>query len=421
MWEITQELETAGEISNLIKETIKKDKTESDNLKLEIDGVINKIFELEETVSSLEDEINDLENDKEDLEKTFETKNKELITCFETQKNKFQSDVDVLITTKDRLQSEITEIQDTINTVFSKGIYEDEFEYTECDYIVKKPIIHLDVDKALTKIHNIIKDEIILDILYEEEYEKDKSYYYPYGIPHIGGYQQYKHLNFPINIKFENDKEYIIKVYLINSKEKTTNLDYNNQFIKTYFIMYLTNYGRFFKSNNIYFVFKHNGDPINQRFYKIFANSIINIENLQLFNYSFVIRNNSTSNINNNYVPILRKCKINIEEPLNLPKFTYRMPRIFLDVIDAFHTQNNDLMQECCKQYLSITRTKGTDEQIIDNIEFDRIIRDKDLIITEKDKIIENNNKHIEEQNNEIEKMKQEIAKLKSALSVFVS
>ena len=79
------------------------------------------------------------------------------------------------------------------------------------------------------------------------------------------------------------------------------------------------------------------------------------------------------------------------------------------------------IYRECCKKYLSITRTKGTDEQIIDNIEFDRIIRDKDLIITEKDKIIENNNKHIEEQNNEIEKMKQEIAKLKSALSVFVS
>ena len=425
MQKIMNDLETAGEISTMMKDYVKENiKNETDKLKKmkkTIETLEKKNSDLEETVSSLEDEINDLENDKEDLEKTFETKNKELITCFETQKNKFQSDVDVLITTKDSLQSEITEIQDTINTVFSKGIYEDEFEYTECDYIVKKPIIHLDVDKALTKIHNIIKDEIILDILYEEEYEKDKSYYYPYGIPHIGGYQQYKHLNFPINIKFENDEEYIIKVYLINSKEKTTNLDYNNQFIKTYFIMYLTNYGRFFKSNNIYFVFKHNGDPINQRFYKIFANSIINIENLQLFNYSFMIINNSTSNINNDYVPILRKCKINIEEPLNLPKFTCRMPRIFLDVIDAFHTQNNDLMQECCKKYLSITRTKGTDEQIIDNIEFNRIIKDKETIIIEKDNVIETMNKRIEEQNSEIEKMKLEIAKLKSALTVFTS
>ena len=108
--------------------------------------------------------------------------------------------------------------------------------------------------------------------------------------------------------------------------------------------------------------------------------------------------------------------------PLNIaPKLNYRMPRIFLDVIDAFHTQNNDLMQECCKKYLAITRTKGNNEQIIDNIEFDRIIHDKELLIVKKDKIIENNNKHIEEQNNEIEKMKHEIAKLKSALAVFAS
>jgi hypothetical protein len=93
------------------------------------------------------------------------------------------------------------------------------------------------------------------------------------------------------------------------------------------------------------------------------------------------------------------------------------MPRIFLDVIDAFHTQDTDMIQECCKKYLSITRTKGTDEQIINTIEYEKIIKDKDTIIGKKDKIIEDNKKCIVEQNNEIEKLKLEINKLKSALS----
>jgi predicted nucleic acid-binding Zn-ribbon protein len=430
MQKIMNELETAGEISTMMREYVRENiKNETDKLekmKKTIETLEKKNNELEEIVSSLEDEINDLETDKEDLEKTFDTQTNKLKTdkedlekTFDTQTNKLKTEVDVLITTKDSLHAELTEIKDSINGVFRKGIYNDEFEYTECDYIVKEPIIHLNVDKALTKIHNIIKDEIILDISYEEEYEKDKSNYFPYGFTQVSYKQQYKHLNFPINIKFENDEEYIIKVYLINSKEKTTNLNYYNQFIKTYFIMYLTNYGRFFKSNSIYFVFKN--DPKNLRFYKIFANSIINIENLQLFDYSFMIRDNSTIRDNQKYEPILRKCKINIEEPINLPKFTYRMPRIFLDVIDAFHTQNNDLMQECCKKYLSITRTKGTDEQIIDNIEFNRIIKDKETIIIQKDNVIETMNKRIEEQNSEIEKMKLEIAKLKSVLTVFTS
>jgi hypothetical protein len=97
------------------------------------------------------------------------------------------------------------------------------------------------------------------------------------------------------------------------------------------------------------------------------------------------------------------------------------MPRLFLDVIDAFHTQNNDLMQECCKKYLSIARAKGTEKDIIDNIEYDRTIQTKDTIISEKDLMIKTQNEIIEKQKEEIEKMKLEITKLKSALLVFTN
>jgi hypothetical protein len=35
------------------------------------------------------------------------------------------------------------EIKDSINGVFRKGIYKDEFEYEECEDIIKEPVIHL--------------------------------------------------------------------------------------------------------------------------------------------------------------------------------------------------------------------------------------------------------------------------------------
>ena len=135
-----------------------------------------------------------------------------------------------------------------------------------------------------------------------------------------------------------------------------------------------------------------------------------------------MVHNVSYDNYNYCYTKVLyRQPNQNITPPSILPKLTYRMPRIFLDVIDAFHTQNNDMMQECCKTYLSITRTKGTEKEIIDNIEFNKIIKEKDTLITEKDALIKEKDTLIEEKNNEIEKMKLEIAKLKSALLVFTN
>ena len=74
-----------------------------------------------------------------------------------------------------------------------------------------------------------------------------------------------------------------------------------------------------------------------------------------------------------------------------------------------------------CKKYLSIARAKGTEKDIIDNIEYDKTIQNKDTIISEKDKIIETQNEIIEKQKEDIEKMKLEIAKLKSALLVFTN
>jgi hypothetical protein len=137
------------------------------------------------------------------------------------------------------------------------------------------------------------------------------------------------------------------------------------------------------------------------------------------------------------------------------PKLNFLMPRIFIEVIDAFHTQNTELMQDCCKKYLCITR-KLTFEQAYNKIELESVINvkqsiideqnilinkqttfiksleiqleenntyitNKDTIISEKDLMIKTQNEIIEKQKEEIEKMKLEITKLKSALLVFTN
>ena len=381
MQKIMNDLETSGEISSLVKETIKKDTLKLDKLKQSLEGLENEYSELEDSKTELEKSIKDLQD-------KLELKEIEITSKIKSDQDKHDSHLASLENILTEKKIELVDIQNTLDSVFQNG-YENEFNYLECDYIKKEPVIHL-------------KNNFII---------KDIS------------------LNFPILEKLE-DYEYIIKYYYLNintPKKDNSFVNFSSQynFEKCIFVLYITNYGRLIKSNiaNFYIGKLDLGTSMGGHrgyYFDVCLNPIINISGNNLVSYSKSIYVESDqynawgkSTINQNIY--------DSREITQVTKLNYRMPRIFLDVIDAFHTQNNDLMQECCKKYLSITRTKGTDEQIIDNIEFDRIIRDKDLIITEKDKIIENNNKHIEEQNNEIEKMKQEIAKLKSALSVFVS
>ena len=406
MWEIKQELETAGEISNLIKETIKKDKTESDNLKFEIDGVINKIFELEETVSELEESVSKLENNKEQLEKSFETKQIELVTSFDTQTNKLKTDVDVLITTKDSLHSELTEIKDSINGVFRKGIYKDEFEYEECEYIIKEPIIHLDIVKYCP---------LIISTRVKRANEFNVSSYMD-DYSELNSNKEDIKINFPVNIKLM-DNEYIIKTYLINIVDNNNkNFRFNDRW--GYYIIYITNYGRLLKTDIVIFGVDciEGGMLVNNRLNKILLSSVNNLD----YTYTQSIKTHCINGVANIYEMAYGiKTK---ELPINIAqKLTFRMPRIFLDVIDAFHTQNNDLMQDCCKKYLDITRECQYKTDLILSIEQNSIIQKQTEELNKKDKEIEERDIIIKNLQEELEKIKLENAKLKTALSVLTS
>lgn len=181
-------------------------------------------------------------------------------------------------------------------------------------------------------------------------------------------------LNFPILEKLQ-DGEYIIKYYSLikNYHKKTTTsiYDFSSQYNcdKFIFILYITNYGRMIKSDIADFHIERqdlgSGCMGGHRgyYYDLCLNPIknINANSLILYSKSSCVQydqNNAWGNskINTNNIKI---------ELIEQPKLNYRIPKLFIDVIDAFHTQNTDLMQECCKKYLDITRESKIKDSIL--------------------------------------------------------
>lgn len=427
---IMNDLETASEISLIIKDEIKKDNDKLVKVKNEID-------ELEETIEELEDTKTELEETITELKINFEKKQNEIKLEQDFQNEKIRKEMEILTNARDKLHTELTEIQSNIDSIFENS-YDNEFNYEECDYIIKEPMIHLDVNKAIGKIYGFnvnnfnLEYNHLIDVNSLEKRIRESAF--PDARYEVRQQKNSFSLNFPIN-HLLTENEFIIKVYLIkasNNSDFTGNSnhgyqfsDYNNLTLNIIdYVIYLTNYGRFIVSKKVKTGYiKYN-----------MGNSISSIVryclhgNVNTFiNNSYCELNNYILNIELNYpepqhnIILYKKVIDDIPHPFILPKLLYRMPRLFLDVIDAFHTQNNDLMQDCCKKYLSIARAKGTEKDIIDNIEYDRTIQNKDSIIIEKNKIIETQNEIIEKQKEDIEKMKLEIAKLKSALKVLSS
>jgi predicted XRE-type DNA-binding protein len=438
MNKIMIELETAGEISSLVKETIKKETNKLDKIKQSIEELENDIEDLENENSELETNKTELEKTIKDLEHNLELKQSEITSKIQFEQDKHDSYIASLENILTEKKIELVDIQNTLDSVFQNG-YENEFDFTECDYIIKEPFIHLNVDKALKSIYGITTDNLYFVSnysYYNHEYNKLlKQNNYNYNINYcIRKQEEIHNLNFPIIIKL-NTLEFIVKVYLINLNKNNIR-DYassgifnniSSELEKTYMFIYLTNFGRFIASeiNCFKSVFGQTtcGISHNDYCFKMLKNNINCINCNEFLWLVTTIKNINDYNGNHGFDQIVLSKNL-IEEippPTILPKLNYRMPRLFLDVIDAFHTQNNDLMQECCKKYLTITRSKGNEQQIIDNIEFDRIIRNKDNFIEEQNKLIKERNITIGEQNSEIEKLKLEITKLKSALAVFAS
>lgn len=88
--------------------------------------------------------------------------------------------------------------------------------------------------------------------------------------------------------------------------------------------------------------------------------------------------------------------------------------------LDAFHTMNTDLLQECCKKYLDITRKTERKTEILTSLQFNKVIKEKDENIAIKDDKIIKLSTIILSQTEELKKLKHENSKLKKALQSFI-
>jgi len=312
---------------------------------------------------------------------------------------------------KEEQQKELITIKDTIDGIYRNEIYDNEYTFEESKYIKKEPIIHLDVDKILEDIKNGCCDIKINDNIKNNIIVKFTN-------------QEIK-FNFPLYIKLHHN-EYIIKFYVVYSDGKKMDNSYSNLYNDvsvSFFVMYITNYGRIIKTNNISYRIKHGnynmspggGCASYQDLYTIYYDR-----------FNVVVGNTccdcyvdfgGTHYVQTHWVNLMCKKKIELIEQ---PKLNYRIPRLFIDVIDAFHTQNTDLMQECCKKYLDITRESKIKDSILKDLELNNKLKEKDDIIKLKDIELEDKNKIIISQQEEINKLKEELMKFKKSLSNLI-
>ena len=192
------------------------------------------------------------------------------------------------------------------------------------------------------------------------------------------------------------------------------------QIAKAISIVYITNYGRIFKSNDLIIkpgILQHNNRNNNydNHTYKF---EYKDIDGLIIYNNNKT-KFYSTGELDRYGHPreFLRLTIGGDQNKINLieqSKLNYRMPKLFIDVIDAFHTQNTDLMQECCKTYLEISRESKVKESIMLDIKIKNISDEKDKIIEQKDKIIQDKDIEIESIKKQLEELQQKYDKIKS-------
>jgi hypothetical protein len=382
LYDLTLELNTQTEISDIIKNKIDEENKKLKDVyskvveyvdlhkkyKIAIDNQINKTKKLEEEYKSLEDtELKKINDYKEYHKLLKDTSEKELIT-----------------------------IKDTIDGIYKNEIYDNEYTFEESKYIIKEPMIYL-------------KDSFTNGSI---------------------------DLNFPIINKLQ-DNEYIIKYYILspfnNKNDKNNGWSYLESFsirlnfFKYVYCVYITNYGRILKSDiaEFYIGEEQNSSMSNNisYYHQICLKPTKNICNNKYSYYSVTI-GKYVNNWNASYEQLntINDCNYNIEYNLvQQPKLNYRIPRLFIDVIDAFHTQNTDLMQECCKKYLEISRESKIKDSILKDLELNNKLKEKDDIIKSKDLELEDKNKVIQSQQEEINKLKDELTKFKQSLSILIN
>ena len=362
---IVKELETCNEIEDIYKNIITKKQENSklaqenydkllvktNKLKLAEEALVNKLHTLEEQVV-IHTKL--LEEQKQAKQETFD---KDIL--------KFNENIL-------KKQEELELLTNTIDGVFRTEIYEDEFNIPESQFVEKGRLIQLKPD-----MHLIDNGLLFSNNKYNYFKEFQNQHQYPKITPLF------------THNKLVQANEYVILVHLkIGSKYES---QYEKE-IKTFNIMYLTNFGRIINNNDSVIFSRESSGCGYIEGYKL--NKVITYSNNKLYSM--------------NYVHPYTKYEI---IDFELQPLLYRMPKLFLNVIAAFRQQNTDMMQKCCKKYLDITRESERKTEILTALQFNKILNEKDALITEHLTIIDL-------QSIEMEKLQFENALLKNKIAI---
>lgn len=279
---------------------------------------------------------------------------------------------------ENNLKMQKVKLQTDIKNEINKGI---EMEYAipkhsliddSVPYIQMKPDLY-----TVAKIDNFDHKKFYSDGTINKDFQNFLRYF--------KGHKNLRLFGVPVIVP-ENEYAVYIKFHCPYIRYQYWNCN-NNQIIDgfTCNITYITNYGRFI--NKIFTLYEQ---------YQIQDNK----ETLRLTNDSIQVLNTSGGITHYNFSDINVKPK-----PL-----TYRMPAIFIKILDAIHNENTELLQECFQEYHS---------RYIEN----KTLKEENKMILEtikqpyeemkpKYEILEKENKVIKEENAKL-KMELELLKIK--------
>ena len=233
----------------------------------------------------------------------------------------------------------LTSYQDKINSDFA-----DEYDIPEHEYVQSHPLVQLNPN-----IYSLDSGLSFSD--YKENCFKELHKYNSKITPlfTIGQILPKNEYIIMLNVKIDKD---ILRYDYRNGRDNNTELQ-----IKHFSICYVSNYGRLI---NI---------TLNSQLATInyYGNNTLNGYLINTCDY-YVNDNKLYYKHNSQHIP-----------NSNLAQLTYKFPKLFLDVINAFRNESTDDMQKCCEKYNVLLR-KLNDK---------KVVRQLESLITEKDKIIE--------------------------------
>jgi hypothetical protein len=257
----------------------------------------------------------------------------------------------------------LSSYQDKIN-----GDFADEYNIPEHEYVQSHPLVQLN-DKLFDMItNNTVNHQFKFqnNIWIKNPYQYVLNIHGSYGdlsFIHIYKYQ-YGGNSFNDKVYYKYDKllqknEYCIAFIIeycvaMNNSTNNTYYYYNNIIIK-----YITNYGRFLKvarGTDIKLIYNSGNYQLSDARNKEDENTLI--DGCKLYKYDIV--SNSNKVIRNGYPKLLT------DIDANEPPLTYKFPKLFLDVINAFRNESTDEMQKCCEKYNLLLQkaNNGNDKKI---------------------------------------------------------